>query len=71
MKRGCFVCGTQYTVALSIKDPDFEKNRERWRNGALVQDVWPHATPTEREQLITGICSDDCWRDIFAESERD
>jgi len=27
----------------------------------LIQQEYPHATSIEREQLITGLCSDKCW----------
>jgi len=28
---------------------------DRWEGGALVQDVFPHLTPSEREFLISGV----------------
>ena len=28
---------------------------ERWEGGALIQDVFPHLTPSEREFLISGV----------------
>lgn len=27
-----------------------------------IQDIFPNAKPWEREQLLTGICSDECWK---------
>lgn len=33
---------------------------ERWRNGELIQRVFPHLTPSEREFIMTGI-TDDEW----------
>jgi hypothetical protein len=38
---------------------------DRWQSGEHVQDVWPEFTPTQREQLITGICSDECWEEYL------
>ena len=31
------------------------------RPRTLIQNVWPRATSTQREQLQTGFCSDACW----------
>jgi hypothetical protein len=28
----------------------------------MIQEIFPNAKPFEREQLITGLCSDDCWK---------
>lgn len=55
----CPNCKREYT-------PDLEKtatNSEKrwWEGGKLIQNVWPNATPIQREQLQTGICSDACW----------
>jgi hypothetical protein len=27
----------------------------------LIQEEFPNAEPYQREQLITGLCSDKCW----------
>ena len=32
---------------------------ERWEGGALIQDVFPHLTPSEREFLISGVTADE------------
>jgi hypothetical protein len=31
------------------------------RDGRLIQVQFPNATPEEREQLLTGLCSTACW----------
>ena len=31
----------------------------------LIQVEFPNAKPFEREQLVSGICSDKCWDKIF------
>lgn len=36
-----------------------------WQNGQLIQHAMPELTPTEREQLISGICPK-CQQSIFA-----
>jgi hypothetical protein len=43
-----------------------DKNKyNRWRAGEKVQMVWPEMTPAQREFLITGICSDECWNEYL------
>ena len=32
---------------------------ERWEGGALIQDVFPHLTPSEIEFLISGVTTDE------------
>jgi len=60
----CPNCGMQYTPDLA-KRPDFTSKRTVWRGGMLIQAVWPDASTIQREQLITGICSDECWNDYL------
>ena len=45
----CPVCKKEYEPVLGERD------------GRLIQVQFPDAEPFEREQLITGICSDACW----------
>jgi len=42
-----------------------DEKYDRWISGEHVQNVWPEKTPAEREQLITGICSDKCWNEYL------
>lgn len=51
-KTVCPQCHRHYTPVLS--EINAEDNR-------LIQDIYPDAFPFEREQLLTGICSDVCW----------
>lgn len=60
LKHTCPHCGRNYTPDLA-KEKDFKEKSVEWICGKLIQDVWPHATEIQREQLITGICSDECW----------
>jgi len=57
VKMKCPICKKEYEPVLDIL-----KYRQ---SGKKVQDVFPDATSIEREQLITGICSDECWEEIF------
>jgi hypothetical protein len=64
----CPNCGKVYTPELA-KDQSFNQKFTEWQKGTLVQRVWPHAKPIEREQLQTGICSDDCWNKFLGVEE--
>ena len=37
-----------------------------WQNGELIQNAMPDLTPTEREQLISGLCPK-CQAEMFGE----
>jgi hypothetical protein len=30
-----------------------------------IQDIFPKATPEQREQLVTGICRTKCWNEFL------
>jgi len=49
----CPQCGRHYRPALGERPKG--DNRP-------IQEIFPNAKPFEREQLITGLCSDKCWR---------
>jgi hypothetical protein len=51
----CMACGN--TVAVDRLDPDAVLS---WQAGALVQDVFPHLSASEREALMTGTHAE-CW----------
>lgn len=57
----CPNCGKDYTPELANFN-DFPEKMLKWRDGGrLIQTVWPEATAMQREQLQTGLCSDQCW----------
>ena len=39
---------------------------QRWQEGELVQNVFPHLNPDEREFLMTGITPEE-WATTFGE----
>jgi hypothetical protein len=43
---------------------------EAWKNGELIQNVFPEWSPSYREVLISGVCVE-CQADIFSEEEDD
>lgn len=51
-KTICPNCGKHYTPDLG----------ERLDMSKCIQNEFPRATPAQREQLVTGICSDRCWK---------
>ena len=46
----CPCCKKEYVPELGERD-----------NSKLIQDQFPNAKPYQREQLVSGICSDECW----------
>jgi hypothetical protein len=55
----CPVCHTAYLIEVD------EDKFERWQAGEHVQDVWPEKSTIQREQLISGVCSDECWDELW------
>jgi hypothetical protein len=43
---------------------------ERWREGELIQDVFPDMSVNDREMLITGT-HPACWDKLFPGEEED
>ena len=50
-RQQCPQCGKVYKPILMPKPGDTR----------LLQDQFPDAPAWQREQLITGVCSDECW----------
>ena len=42
----------------------------RWKNGELIQNVFPHLSVDEREFLMTGIIGEE-WNEYWEEANRD
>ena len=64
----CPNCGSVYTPDL-CQSANFDEKLERWQKGDLIQNVWPDATPIQREQLQTGLCSDEGWDEYLGVGE--
>lgn len=54
----CPNCGKVYDTKLKRKHPNIP-----------VQNEFPNSTSIEREQLITGICSNKCWNEYLGIKE--
>jgi len=59
--KRCPQCEQGYEPTLSHN----KKGMENWKGGMLIQNAFPNATPIAREQLLTGICSDECWEEFL------
>ncbi|RLI97249.1 MAG: hypothetical protein DRO96_01100 [Candidatus Aenigmatarchaeota archaeon] len=53
-EKCCLICKKWYTPVLERGHPDM-----------LIQEEFPDAQLWEREQHISGICSDACWKKAF------
>ena len=54
----CPFCGEYHEVDVN------EAAYDNWRTGELIQNAMPDLTPTQREQLISGLCIK-CQEKIF------
>lgn len=68
MTAQCPQCRKIYVPKL-LKQEDWEEQTKRWKGGESIQNVWPKATVNEREQLMTGHCSQECWDITFKDPE--
>jgi len=50
----CPNCQKAYVPKLDHRDPNIP-----------IQHQFPNATKVEREQVITGLCSDKCWKQFL------
>lgn len=58
----CPFCGEDHAVEVNFAQ------FEAWQNGELIQNAMPGLTPTEREQLISGLCPK-CQAEMFSKGE--
>lgn len=56
----CPMCNTYHTLTVELEQ------YLNYLNGELVQDAFPHMSPTDRERFISGLCPD-CQKKIFVE----
>ena len=56
----CSFCGEVHAVEVSLA------GYIEWERGELIQNAMPDLTPTEREQLISGLCPR-CQAEMFGE----
>lgn len=58
LTRKCPICGTEHSITVSQRE--LLDGQNKIRSGALIQDAFPTWTPSDREFIISGICSK-CW----------
>ena len=56
----CSLCCEAHTVEVNLAQ------YKAWQNGELIQNAMPDLTPTERNQLIHGLCPK-CQAEISGE----
>lgn len=61
-KTICPQCKKHYIPDLKERDIN---------DGRCIDEIYPQATATQCEQLITGICSDSCWDEYLGVNEED
>ena len=61
---GCPFCGLIHEVAVN------EMDYLDWQDGKLAQDAFPYLSASDREMLISGICSS-CWDGMFGTDEEE
>ena len=68
--RGRITSGNyeQSSMILDIEYTEFVLGLQQWVRGALIQDVFPKATPEEREFIVSGL-TPEVWDKIFGEEE--
>ena len=47
-----------------------QEGLNRWKNGELIQNVFPHLSVDEREFLMTGIIGEE-WNELLEDELRD
>jgi len=60
--RPCIRCKQRSVIV--VEDREYE----RWRAGAFVQDAFPNLSLTSRELIVSGT-HEACWRTLFGEEE--
>jgi hypothetical protein len=62
VKRKSIFTGVETELELPVTQPQIDS----WRNGALIQNVFPNLTPGQREFLISGATEEEFDR-LFPE----
>ncbi len=61
---GLSTSGSQFSIVTKLEDA------QRWVNGELIQNCFPHLNADQREILMTGIDAQ-AWEEMFAGSEEE
>ena len=58
----CPMCGARSVINIPVEA------YEAWQMGISIQEAWSEGSPSERETLISGLCSD-CQKEVFNEED--
>jgi len=58
----CPECGKHYFPVLGERPANDDR---------CIQTIFPNSKPYEREQLLSGLCSDECWKNHMGWYEDD
>lgn len=58
----CVGCGNKQIVTMKVVD------YLAWKDGALIQNIAPYLSESERELLISQTC-DTCWEEMFGKQD--
>lgn len=64
LKNTCIHCRENNEIILNAND------LAKWRNGELIQNVFPNLDYQQRELIQTGI-HPKCWDDMFPQEDED
>jgi hypothetical protein len=59
-EKQCCACNTIHVI--TVEDDKYR----RWREGELIQNVWPEKSIVDREIMISGTCGP-CFDQLFKE----
>lgn len=65
----CPQCKKRYVPDLLTSPDAADKNARRAEE--FVREIWPDSSLEQREQLLSGICSDECWDAYWEKPEGD
>lgn len=62
--------GKTNSMNLPVTEPQLDDFVNRKERGLLVQNIFPHLTPDQREFLLTGVTPEE-WNAVFPEEDED
>ena len=65
-----FTGATYFLEIQGMTQPEFDAKILEWRNGELIQNVFPGLTPDQREFIMTGI-TPESWESLFKGEKED
>lgn len=63
-KHHCMLCNKDHNTEFPYTEQEFSIRWDLWRQGRLVQNVFPELRPEQREAMQTGLCIP-CWERLW------